>query len=232
MSRPSLLLLCGLLCDRTVWEHQAKALAAQAEVHVHDFRGLDRIEAMAATVLADAPPRFALAGHSMGARVALEVFRQAPARVDRIALLDTGIHTVRPGEREQRMRLVELARREGMAALAAAWLPPMLADDAAHELRAALAAMVERMTPEDFEGQVEALLARPDPAALLAALPRPVLVGVGELDRWSPPAQHAELAGRIGAGAPVVFAGAGHMAPCEAPDAVSAALRDWLSAPA
>lgn len=229
MPRPSLLLLCGLLCDRSVWRHQADGLAALADVQVHDFRGHDRIEAMAATVLAAAPARFALAGHSMGARVALEVFRQAPQRVDRIALLDTGIHTVQPGERDKREALVALARRDGMRALAKAWLPPML-HSTSQALHAELQAMVERMTPDDFAGQVEALLQRPDPTALLASLPRPVLVGVGEHDRWSPPAQHEAMAARIGSTRLAVFADAGHMAPCEQPDAVTAALRDWLAA--
>lgn len=229
MSRPSLLLLCGLLCDRTVWRHQADGLAALANVQVHDFRSHDRIEAMAASVLAAAPPRFALAGHSMGARVALEVFRQAPGRVERIALLDTGIHTVQPGERDKREALVALARSQGMRALADAWLPPMLHLDSP-ALYAELRAMVERMTPDDFAGQVEALLQRPDPQPLLASLPRPVLVGVGEHDRWSPPAQHAAMAAMIGDTPVAVFPDAGHMAPCEHPAAVTTALRDWLDA--
>lgn len=229
MSRPALLLLCGLLCDRTVWRHQAEGLAAQADVHVHDFRGHDRIQAMAASVLATAPGRFALAGHSMGARVALEVLRQAPDRVERIALLDTGIHTVQPGERDKREALVALARRDGMRALAAAWLPPMLHLDSP-ALRSELQSMVERMTVDDFAGQIEALLQRPDPHGLLASLPRPVLVGVGEHDRWSPPAQHEAMARLIGGVQVRVFPGAGHMAPCENPAAVTAALREWLTA--
>ncbi|MCD9028730.1 alpha/beta hydrolase [Luteimonas sp. BDR2-5] len=232
MPRP-LLLLCGLLCDRTVWRHQVDGLADVADIRVHDFRGFDRIEAMATAVLREAPARFALAGHSMGARVALEMVRQAPQRVERLALLDTGIHTVRDGEREQRMRLLDVARRDGMRALARQWLPPMLHPAHVEDDRfmPALTAMVERMDADVFAGQVEALLHRPDPADVLSALACPTLVGVGSDDRWSPPAQHADIAARIADAQLAIFAGAGHMAPCEAPDAVNRALRDWLLAP-
>src|SRR5215468_7474810 len=129
MTKPTLVLLPGLLCDETVWAHQVAALSPIADVRVADFRGFDSITAMAQAVLAQAPQRFALAGHSMGARVALEVVRLAPARVERLALLDTGTHPLRPDETEKRQVLVDLAIREGMAALAARWLPPMVHPD-------------------------------------------------------------------------------------------------------
>lgn len=233
MPRTPLLLLSGLLCDNTVWASQLRDLSDIADLRAIDFRGFDRIEAMAAAVLHDAPPRFALTGHSMGARVALEVVRQAPRRVERLALLDTGIHTVRDGERAQRMALLALARDHGMQALAAQWLPPMLHPAHARPgpMLAALTAMVMRMDAEVFAGQIEALLQRPDPADVLATLDMPVLVGVGADDRWSPVAQHEQIAARVRGATLAIFADAGHMAPCEAPDAVNRALREWLQAP-
>ena len=233
MAPPDLVLLCGLLCDRTVWQRQAEALSANARVHVHDFRGFDRIEAMAGQVLETAPERFALAGHSMGARVALEVVRRAGDRVERLALLDTVVHGIREGERDQRLRLVELARRCGMRALAQAWLPPMV-----HPARAdldampELVAMVERMSPDIFAGQVEALLRRPDAARVLEAIDCPTLVAAGSDDLWSPPEQHRGIAARIRGARLRLFPGAGHMAPWETPEAVTAALVEWLDWPA
>lgn len=234
--RTPLLLLSGLLCDDTVWASQRQDLSDIADIRALDFRGYDRIETMAAAVLREAPARFALAGHSMGARVALDVVRQAPHRVARLALLDTGIHTVRAGERAQRMQLLALARRDGMQALAAQWLPPMLHPAHAQDgpILSVLTAMVMRMDTDIFAGQIEALLHRPDPQAVLAALDVPVLVGVGSDDRWSPPAQHRQIVDQLGAAHRArleIFAGAGHMAPCEAPDAVNRALRDWLQTP-
>src|SRR4051794_37969107 len=103
--RPVLYLLPGLLCDRVTWAHQVEGLADLAEVRVASFYGFDSIPAMAQSVLDEAPARFAVAGHSMGARVALEMVRAAPERVERLALLDTGTHPVRPGEAEKRQEL-------------------------------------------------------------------------------------------------------------------------------
>jgi len=228
-SKPALYLLCGLLCDHTVWQYQIDGLSDIADVRAVAFAGDNRIEAMAARVLRAAPARFALAGHSMGARVALEVVRQAPERVQRLALLDTGIHTLRPGEREQRQRLVDLARAQGMRALASQWLPPMLHPaHASLGVSGELVEMVARMEIECFVRQIEALLDRPDPAPVLAALNCPVLIGVGAQDRWSPPSQHEQIAQRIRGAQLEIFPEAGHMAPFEVPAAVTSALREWL----
>ena len=231
-TRPTLFLLPGLLCDGSVWAAQTEALADVADVRTPDFFGFDSITSMARSVLDAAPARFAVAGHSMGARVALEVVRLAPGRGERLALLDTGAHPRRPGEAEQRQELVDLAERDGMAALAARWLPPMvhparLADEG---LMAGLRAMVERATPAVFAGQVRALLNRPDAEAGLGTIRCPVLIGVGRDDAWSPPAQHEAMHRAIPHARYVVFENSGHMAPAEAPEAVTAALRDWLAA--
>jgi len=226
-------LLPGLLCDEVTWAHQAAGLADLAEVRTPVFYGFDSLTAMAESVLAEAPARFAVAGHSMGARVALEIVRAAPQRVTRLALLDTGTHPVRAGEPEKRQELVDLARREGMAALAAVWLPPMVHPQTPArrpELMAELTAMVCRATPEIFAGQVRALLNRPDAQAGLAAIACPTLVGVGRQDAWSPVAQHEPIAAAIPGAKLVVFEESGHMAPMEAPEAVTGALRAWLGA--
>jgi pimeloyl-ACP methyl ester carboxylesterase len=230
--KPALALLPGLLCDETVWANQVAALTPLADVRVADFRGFDSITAMAQAVLAKAPQRFALAGHSMGARAALEVVRLAPLRVDRLALLDTSTQPLRDGEAAKRQVLVDLANREGMASLAARWLPPMVHPDRLGDARLMepLRAMVERMTPAIHAGQIKALLERPDAEAVLPTIRCPVLVGVGRQDAWSPLAQHEAIAAAIPQARLVVFENSGHMAPIEAPEAVTAALRVWLIA--
>ncbi len=232
--KPVLFLLPGLLCDETVWACQVAALGASAEIRVADFRGFDSITAMAQSVLVGAPRHFAVAGHSMGARAALEIARLAPERVTRLALLDTGAHPRSAGEAEKRQVLVDLAHREGMAALAARWLPPMVHPDrvADETLMAPLRAMVLRMTPDIHERQIKALLDRPDAEAVLPTIRCPVLVGVGRQDAWSPLAQHEAIVAAVPHARLVVFENSGHMAPIEAPEAVTAALRDWLMAQA
>ena len=231
VARQTLYLLPGLLCDRAAWAPQLAALeAADRDIHVADLSGHASIAAMAETVLAEAPARFALAGHSMGARVALEIVRRAPDRVERLALLDTGTHPARPGEAANRQVLIDLARSQGMAALAARWLPPMLHPERVQDkaLMGTLTAMVERQSVASFERQVQALLGRPDAAPVLPGIRCPTLLGVGRQDAWSPPAQHEAMAAAIPHARLTVFERSGHMAPLEAPDAVSDALEDWL----
>jgi pimeloyl-ACP methyl ester carboxylesterase len=232
-SRPVLYLLPGLLCDASVWEHQKAALSDRCEVRIGDFRGFDSLTDMARSVLVDAPDRFALAGHSMGARVSLEVARLAPERVERLALLDTGVHPLRPGETEARLSLVQLGQQEGMGAVAERWLPPMvyLGGPRTAKIMPGLHAMVRRMTPAIHAGQIAALMGRPDGALVLPTLRCPVLVGVGAQDTWSPLAQHERITALTPGARLVIFPDSGHMAPVEAPEAVTAALIDWLSWP-
>lgn len=229
-AKPTLFLLPGLLCDETVWAHQVAALAPLAEIRVADFRGFDSLTEMARAVLATAPARFALAGHSMAARAALEIVRLAPERVERLALLDTGTHPLRPGEAEKRQVLVDLANREGMAALAARWLPPMVHPDrvADEALMQPLRAMVLRMTPAIHARQIKALLTRPDAEAVLPTIRCPVLVGVGRQDAWSPLSQHEAIVAAVPQAKLVVFENSGHMTYVEEEPTYVAAVRDFL----
>jgi pimeloyl-ACP methyl ester carboxylesterase len=197
------------------------------------IRDADDLGAMADRVLAAAPPRFAMLGHSMGARVVLEIIRRAPQRVTRIALVSTGVHLPEAGEAAKRHALRDIGRAQGMAALVDAWLPPMVApvrrDDAA--FMAPLRAMCVDAGLPRFEAQIHALLNRPEVESLLPQLTCPVLVATGSEDRWSPPDQHAAMAALIPDARLVVVEGSGHMLPLEAPDALNAAITDWLERP-
>jgi pimeloyl-ACP methyl ester carboxylesterase len=225
----TLLLLSGLLCDETVWADIPERLADLAAVRVISFGGFSTLAAMAEHALSAAPDRFALAGHSMGGRVALEVLRSAPRRVSGIALLNTGVHAVRDGEPQSRSRLLRIAYEQGMAALAAEWLPPMMAGGArASELMPRLRAMIGRSTPDSYAGQINALLTRPEALSLLPTIDVPTLLLSGSEDTWSPISQHETMRRRIPHATLFEIHAAGHMAPCERPDAVAVALREWL----
>lgn len=229
--RPLLCLLPGLLCDATVWEAQRAALSADWDIHVADLWGLSAFEAMARKVLDETSGPLAVAGHSMGARVALEMWRLAPERIERLGLFSTGFHAAAPGEAAKRMALVELARREGMAAVAAAWLPPMVHPDRVHDagLMAPLIAMVERATPEIFEGMQRAGLTRPDATDYLPRINCPTLVLVGRQDSWSPVPQHEEIAGRVPGATLRVIEDCGHMVTVEQPATVADLMAQWLA---
>ena len=160
-----------------------------AECRVVEHGELHSIAAMAEAVLEQAPERFALAGHSMGGRVALEVYRQASGRVLALALLDTGYQARAHGaageqEREERYALLEIAKTRGMRAMGAQWVqrmvhPERLSDDTLIE---AILAMIERHTPAIFEAQITALLDRPDVSELLKEIACPTLVLCGRED--------------------------------------------------
>jgi pimeloyl-ACP methyl ester carboxylesterase len=217
-------LLPGLLCDEAIWADQREALG---DVIVPDFRYVNSIEAMAQIVLDAAPERFSVAGHSMGGRVALEVYRMAPDRVERLALLDTGIHPRGATEEAKRGELVDLARSQGMAAMAARWLPPMLHPDHS-ALLGPLTKMVLRSTPDTFANQQRALLDRPDARAVLGGIRCPTLVLCGRQDIWSPVAQHEEIAASIPNARLVIVEHCGHMSPVEQPVDVTKALLSHL----
>ena len=226
-----LILLPGLLCDASVWTPQKDALRGEFQVAAWlHFYGHDSLAGMAREVLKAAPPRFALAGHSMGGRVALEIMRTAPERVERLALLDTTATPATPDEPEKRREMIDLARTAGMAAVAARWLPTIV-----HRFRlaepafmSALTAMICRATPEIYVRQVQALLNRPDYRPILPHIACPTLVACGRDDLLSPVIAHEEIAAAIPGANLAVIDNCGHMATVEAPAEVSALLRDWL----
>lgn len=230
MLRPVLAMLCGLLCDGEIWRDVVAALGTEVDVRVFSFPGFSSIEDMAEHVLASVPGPFAVAGHSMGGRVALEIVRRSGGRVIGAALLNTGVHPTAEHEAASRGRLVSLARSAGMSALAAEWLPPMLNQTGCvrPDVKARLSAMVERGSPEGFAAQIHALLTRPEAAPILGGLEIPTLLLSATGDTWSPPAQHEAMRELCPQAELVIVPGAGHMLPIEQPAAVAAALDSWL----
>jgi pimeloyl-ACP methyl ester carboxylesterase len=237
MNRPALVLLPGLLCDEAVWVEQRRALADRADTHVVDLEQRDSIRAMAEHVLATAPAAtFALAGHSMGGRVALEVQRLAPQRVARLALLDTGYRPLPPGEagdqeRTKRLALLELAQREGMRTMGRQWARGMVHPRRVETpLFEAILDMIERRDAETFAAQIRALLGRPDAGPQLPSIRCPTLLLVGREDAWSALPQHEEMVAAIPGSALVVVDDCGHMSTMEQPEGVSRALAQWIDA--
>jgi pimeloyl-ACP methyl ester carboxylesterase len=230
----SLVLLPGLLCDRAVWRAQIDAIGP---AFVVDYGTLDSLAAMAAHVLATAPAGpLAVAGHSMGGRVAFEMLRQAPERIERLALLDTSYHPLADGEagekeRAGRLALLAKARHDGMRAMARDWalgmVHPSRHDTPVFE---AVLDMFERHTPDIFAAQINALLNRPDCSGLLGTIRCPTLLLCGREDAWSPPSRHEHMHHAITGSRLVVIEQCGHMSTMEQPDAVSRALADWLAA--
>ena len=235
-----LVLVPGLMCDAAVWEPVMPALAEGRRCSVVDHGDARSLAAMATRLLDSAPARFALAGHSMGARVALEVVRLAPARVSRLALLDTG-YLPRPAgplgedEAHKRHALLHTARTQGLRAMASEWVQGMVHPDRLSErqgdraLIEDIVTMFERKSAEIFAFQIAALLARPDASSVLMGLTVPTLLLCGRQDGWAPLAQHQAMQALVPGAVLDVIDDAGHMAPMERPDAVAVAMQGWLT---
>jgi pimeloyl-ACP methyl ester carboxylesterase len=234
--KTSLILVPGLLCDEVVWAHQSDALSGLADVHIATNGARDSLVAMAEAIIAQAPPRFALAGHSMGGRVALEVVRRVPERVIALALMDTGHHALaagEPGEREVagRMALVEKSRRQGMRAMGWEWMQGMVYPSRLSDavLVNAILDMIANKNPELYAAQTRALINRPEATSLLPKIRCPTLVLCGQEDLWSPPKRHEEMSALIPGSTLTVVPYCGHMSTMERPAAVSEALHEWLA---
>ena len=233
MTTLPLVLLPGLVCDASVWSAQEEALSRDFKIRAWPhFYGHSSLGSMAQAVLASAPRHFVLAGHSMGGRVALEIMARAPERVEKLALLDTGVVPADAGEPVRRQEFIDLAKREGMAALAARWLPMIVHPEHMKDMAfvARLTEMICRATPEVYEKQVNALLTRPDFRPLLPRILRPTLIVCGREDTWSGVAQHEEIARAILGADLKIIETCGHMATVEQPERVTELLRKWMRA--
>jgi pimeloyl-ACP methyl ester carboxylesterase len=233
--RPTLMLLSGLMCDAAVWAPQVQALSGKTSCVVPAWGLSDSLTTMAQQVLRESPTeKFSLAGHSMGGRVALEVMRLAPQRVERLALLDTGTHPLAGGEagakeRAGRMELLDKARTLGMRAMGEQWARGMVHPDR-HDLPVfeTILQMIERSSPAQFAAQINALLNRPDAAPVLGTIRCPTLLLCGREDLWSTPAQHEAMLKLIPHARLTVVEHCGHMCTMEQPQALTEALSSWL----
>jgi pimeloyl-ACP methyl ester carboxylesterase len=226
----TLYLLPGLMCDAEVWTHQQAHLAGLARIIVPDLRGFDTLPAMAEYILKRAPDHYAVAGHSMGGRVALELWKLAPERIEKLALLETGAGPLAKGEAVKRQALIDLALAGGMQAVAETWLPPLLHPARRRDKRLvnAITAMITRTRVADFVKQMQALIHRPDATGYLQHIQCTTLLLAGGYDALYPVEQHEQMQRLLPHAELVTLDDAGHMAPMETPEAVTAALREWL----
>ncbi len=231
--RASLVLMSGMLGDESLWRGVLERLGSTHDVLCLRTDADSTVGEVAARALVAAPPTFALAGHSFGGIVALEMQRQAPHRVLRLALLSA---SARPGSSAQQESWSALRARtlsgEFIAVandLAVATLP---AHHRTPELMALTSAMAHVVGPTGLLRQLAAQSTRPDSRPTLATIDVPTLVAIGLHDEVCPPDLQHEVARCIPGAVTEVMASAGHMSPLEAPGEVARVLRAWWSAAA
>jgi pimeloyl-ACP methyl ester carboxylesterase len=232
MSEPlPVVLIPGLLASARLYAAQIPQLWHFGPVTLADHTRDDSIAAIAARILATAPQRFALAGLSMGGYLAFEILRQAPQRVARLALLDTSARADTPEQSSLRRSQMQQAENGQLAQIADAQFERAV--HAGHRGDAALRAtnrlMAEEVGAAAFVRQQRALIGRPDSRPGLAEISCPTLVLVGDGDELTPPQLAAEIAAAIRGAHLVTVAQSGHLSTLEQPEAVSAALCEWLA---
>ena len=231
MSEPlPIVLIPGLLCTPELYAPQIPALWRFGPVMVADHRRDDSMAGIARRILADAPPRFVMMGLSMGGYTALEIMRQAPERVARLALIDTQARPDLP-EQSERRRAQMAAAGEGRLMEVADQLYPLMVAPGRHEdadLRTLWRRMASDTGAEAFIRQQAAIMGRPDSRPDLEAIRCPTLVVVGDQDALTPPDRAQEMASGIPGARLATIPGSGHLSPVEQPNAVSEALVDWL----
>ncbi|MCA0245683.1 MAG: alpha/beta hydrolase [Proteobacteria bacterium] len=231
MPSTPLVLLPGLLNTRRVYEHQIEALQDIADITIPELWQDDTIGAMADAVLAAAPPRFALGGFSMGGYVAFEIFRRAPARIERIALIDTQAAPDSAETRTRRQAFIEQTRLGRFHGVHPTLLPqiihPSRLKDAA--VTQPILDMAKEIGGDGFVRQQQAILSRTDSRPLLVEIEVPAVVIVGRQDMATPLPRAQEMAADIANAQLVILEECGHVSPLERPAEVSAALRRWLT---
>ena len=135
---------------------------------VADTRRADSMAAIARQILETAPPRFALAGLSMGGYISFEIMRQAPERVLRLALLDTAPRADRPDQTERRNTQIAMVREGRFSEVPALLFPLMVHPE--HQQDEELHRTFDEMFLENgadaFIRQQEAIKSRPNSAPL------------------------------------------------------------------
>jgi pimeloyl-ACP methyl ester carboxylesterase len=226
----SLLFLPGLLENADVFAAQAEGLRGLASTSVADLTRQDSIAAMARVALSEAPEgKLCIAGHSMGGYVALEMMRQAPDRIERVAFLCTNARPDPPESTEVRERLMELAKTD-FGAVVRTLIPRLLME--AHVTNAAMTSTIERMAVavgvEAFMRQQRAIIARIDSRPHLAAIGCPCLVVAGRHDAIMPVPWLEEMATGIPGAKLAVIEDSGHVPSIERPGELTALLADWV----
>jgi pimeloyl-ACP methyl ester carboxylesterase len=219
-----------MMCDGRLFGPQAAALGPWRAIHLAPIGGHDSMAALAGDVLAHAPPRFALAGLSMGGIVAMEIIARAPDRVARLALLDTNPMAELPEVRARRGPQMERVRQgELHAVMRDEMKPNYLADGPRKAAVMDLCmAMAMDLGPEVFLRQSAALRDRQDRQDTLRAVRVPTLILCGREDRLCPVARHELMAGLVPGARLAIIEGAAHLPTLEQPEATTAALARWL----
>ncbi|SLN50154.1 Pimeloyl-[acyl-carrier protein] methyl ester esterase [Aquimixticola soesokkakensis] len=227
------LLLSGFMADARLWMGQVPDLSRTRMVSVAPMVG-DTLEEISTGILDNAPARFALVGHDLGAAVATDILRRAPERVTRIALIcgnAQGETPVGAAAREPRMVAVKTGR---FGDVLRQELNASHLHDGPHrsEILSMWYEMALEVGPDAYLRLSRIAQRRPDAQAVLRRARLPALIVAGASDTINPVRRAEFIAQLMPYAELVVIEGAGHLPMWEAPKSLTRALVDWLDTPA
>ena len=242
---PALLLVHGFPLDRSMWKHQVATLSGWRRI-APDLRGLGDSDApeggYSMAAYADDLARLldklrvqkaVVAGMSMGGYIVFEFLRRYRDRVNGLILCDTKAEADTADGKQARDAMAEVARAHGAAAVAERMVPRLLGrttQQTQPQLIQQVTEMVTRAPVSGIIGALQAMRDRPDSMPLLGTIAVPTLIVVGQEDELTPPANARTMLDAIPSAALTTIAGAGHLAPLEAPTAVSRVFAEFLEA--
>ncbi len=222
---PPLVLISGLLSNHTVWKHQLHHLKQLTSIHIVSPRE-NTPENMVQEVLRQAPPRFAMAGHSMGGWLCLEIMRLAPHRVVKLCLLNT---TARSDSDEKKAKRKEMITRAQQGCFHE--IVDEITSCFVHvaDVKEDVKNMFLQVGKDVFIQQEESMIRRQESLSILPTIDCPTLVIHAAQDNNFSLVEHEDLVAQIARATLAVVEDAGHMSPMEMPQAVTALLRYWLT---
>lgn len=225
-----LVFLPGMMCDARLFGPQIAALGKDREVYVAPISNHNTVAALAAEVLKNAPPSFALAGLSMGGIVAMEVIAQAQGRVERLALMDTNPRAETPAVAAMRGPQMEAVKAGNLQDIMRNQMMPKYLKDSAQnpELLELCWDMAKDLGAEVFLRQSEALRDRPDQQETLRGYTGKALVLCGKHDVLCPLERHELMHTLLPNSRLEIIENAGHLPTLEQPQLTTAALTRWL----
>lgn len=225
-----LLLLPGMMCDARLFAPQLAVLHDRA-IMVSPIAAADTVAELARIVLEAAPPRFALAGLSMGGIVAMEILAQAPARVMGLCLMDTNPKAEHPKVAEAREAQIQKVRDGGLRAVMREEMTPLYLADGPNvgAILDTCMAMADTMGAVTFVRQSRALQTRADRQETLARVTVPSLILCGREDALCPLHRHQAMHDLIPGSELVIVEQAGHLPTLEQPEVTTRAIRAWLT---
>ena len=225
-----LVLLPGMMCDGRLFSDQVGVLSARLPIHISPITGHDSISALARQVLDQAPTRFSLAGLSMGGIVAMELCKQAPERIVRLALMDTNPLAEKEEIRSRREVQIARVKHGGLRKVMEEEMKPLylIGGPRRPQILEICMEMALGLGKEVFIRQSIALQGRPDQQETLRSVRVPTLILHGEADQLCPPERHELMHELIPGSKLVTIGGAGHLPTLEQPEQVTEALLDWL----